>query len=67
MKAYSIFGDIQKSIELNLNRFDDMTKMSFMDLFKKVSAIEDMTEEDVVKEEEVKTEASFEYDKLITD
>ena len=64
MKAYSIFGDIQKSIELNLNRFDDMTKMSFMDLFKKVSAIEDMQEEDVLKEEENKTEASFDYNKL---
>jgi cobaltochelatase CobS len=65
MKAYSIFGDVQKSIELNLNRFDDMTKMSFMDLFKKVSAIEDMQEEDVLKEEENTTEASFEYDKLV--
>ena len=65
MKAYSIFGDIQKSIELNLNRFDDMTKMSFMDLFKKVSAIEDMQEEDVLKEDEVKTEASFDYNKLV--
>ena len=65
MKAYSIFGNIQKSIELNLNRFDDVTKMSFMDLFKKVSAIEDMSEEDVIKEEESETEASFEYDKLV--
>jgi len=65
MKAYSIFGDIQKSIELNLNRFDDMTKMSFMDLFKKVSAIEDMSEEDVVKEEESQTEASFNLDNLV--
>ena len=64
MKAYSIFGNIQKSIELNLNRFDDVTKMSFMDLFKKVSAIEDMSEEDIVKEEESQTEASFDLDKL---
>ena len=64
MKAYSIFGNIQKSIELNLNRFDDVTKMSFMDLFKKVSAIEDMSEEDVVKEEESQTEASFDLDKI---
>ena len=64
MKAYSIFGNIQKSIELNLNRFDDVTKMSFMDLFKKVSAIEDMSEEDIVKEEESQTEASFDLDKI---
>ena len=64
MKAYSIFGDIQKSIELNLNRFDDVTKMSFMDLFKKVSAIEDMTEEHLITEEDTTTEASFDLDKI---
>tara|TARA_B000000557_G_scaffold157515_1_gene127675 strand:+ start:5142 stop:6398 length:1257 start_codon:yes stop_codon:yes gene_type:complete len=60
MKAYSIFGNINKSIELNLNRFDDMTKMSFMDLFKKVSAIEDMAEEDVLIEDKDNTVASYE-------
>lgn len=60
MKAYSIFGNITKSIELNLNRFDDMTKMSFMDLFKKVSAIEDMAEEDVLIEDKDNTVASYE-------
>jgi len=59
MKAYSIFGDIQKSIELNLNRFDDVTKMSFMDLFRKVSAIEEMQEDDVVKIEDEETVASY--------
>ena len=59
MKAYSIFGDIQKSIELNLNRFDDVTKISFMDLFRKVSAIEEMQEDDVVKIEDEETVASY--------
>ncbi len=58
MKAYSIFENITKSIELNLNRFDDITKMSFLDLFKKVTAIEDMSEEQVVTEEP-NTTASF--------
>lgn len=56
MKAYSIFQNIQKSIELNLNRFDDITKMSFMDLFKKVSAIgdgEEESESDQVSEDTV--------------
>lgn len=67
MKAYSIFGNVQKSIELNLNRFDDMTKMSFMDLFRKVSAIEDMQEDGVIKEEENKTEASYDYSELTND
>ena len=65
MKAYSIFGNIQKSIELNLNRFDDITKMSFMDLFKKVSAIEDMSEEDTIKEGDGQTEASYDYNELV--
>lgn len=58
MKAYSIFENITKSIELNLNRFDDVTKMSFLDLFRKVTAIEDMTEEDVITDDQPTT-ASF--------
>ena len=52
MKAYSIFGNVQKSIELNLNRFDDVTKMSFIDLFKKVSAIEFAETEDTEESED---------------
>ena len=59
MKAYSIFQNITKSIELNLNRFDDVTKMSFLDLFRKVTAIEDMSEEDVVTDDGSDTTASF--------
>ena len=51
MKAYSIFGNVQKSVELNLNRFDSLTKMSFIDLFKKVSAIE-FSETDDTEESE---------------
>ena len=58
MKAYSIFENITKSIELNLNRFDDVTKMSFLDLFRKVTAIEDMTEEEVITDDQPTT-ASF--------
>jgi hypothetical protein len=59
MKAYSIFSNIQKSIELNLNRFDDITKMSFMDLFKKVSAIGDEEEESENIKEPEDTVASY--------
>ena len=36
VKAFSIFGDKMKSIELCLNRFDDITKSSFLDLYTKV-------------------------------
>ena len=64
MKAYSIFGDVQKSIELNLNRFDDVTKMSFIDLFKKVSAIEFTEIEDIEDEETVASYIKFERKKI---
>ncbi len=35
-KAYSIFGDRMKSIDLCINRFDEDTKLSFRDLYTKV-------------------------------
>ena len=37
-KAYKIFGDRMKAIELCVNRFDTETKMAFMDLYSKVDA-----------------------------
>ena len=37
-KAYSIFKDRMKSIELCLNRFDTETKTAFLDLYTKVDA-----------------------------
>ena len=36
VKAYSIFGDKTKAIEVCLNRFDDETKQSFIELYDKV-------------------------------
>ena len=38
VKAFSIFGDKMKSIELCVSRFDDDTKESFMDLYTKIDA-----------------------------
>lgn len=35
-KAYQMFEDIEKSIKLCLNRFDDNTKESFFDMFTKI-------------------------------
>jgi hypothetical protein len=35
-KAYAIFGDKMKAIELCVNRFDEETKTSFLDLYTKV-------------------------------
>jgi hypothetical protein len=37
-KTYGVFGNKLKAIELCLNRFDDDTKMSFLDLYSKVDA-----------------------------
>lgn len=38
VKAFSIFGDRLKAVELCVARFDDETKESFLDLYKKVDA-----------------------------
>jgi len=37
-KAYEIFGDRMKAITLCVNRFDEETKMAFLDLYSKVDA-----------------------------
>lgn len=38
VKTFSVFGDKMKSIGLCLNRFDDDTKTSFLDLYSKLDA-----------------------------
>jgi MoxR-like ATPase len=38
VKAYAMFNDRQKAIELCTNRFDDETKTAFLDLYSKVDA-----------------------------
>ena len=42
VKAFSIFEDKMKAIELCVSRFDDDTKESFLDLYTKVDAGEDI-------------------------
>lgn len=37
VRAYSIFKDKKKAVELCINRFDDITRNAFADLFEKVS------------------------------
>ena len=37
VRAYSIFKDTQKSVELCCNRFDDVTRTAFIDLFNKIA------------------------------
>jgi len=49
VRAYSIFGDKVKAIQVCLNRFDDETKGAFMDLYDKVDADVDIKAEDEVQ------------------
>ena len=56
VKAFAIFGDKMKSIELCVARFDEDTKASFMDLYTKIdSGIEVGT----VEEDTTETEDAF--------
>ena len=51
VKAFAIFGDKMKSLELCVARFDDDTKASFMDLYTKIDAGINVGEEEEIKEE----------------
>jgi cobaltochelatase CobS len=45
VKAFAIFGDKMKAIELCVARFDEDTKASFMDLYTKIDAGVDVSGE----------------------
>ena len=47
IRAYSIFGDKAKAIQVCVNRFDDETKQSFLELYDKVDADFQMPTEEV--------------------
>ena len=49
IRAYSIFGNKAKAIEVCVNRFDDETKQAFMELYDKVDADFQMPVDDEVK------------------
>ena len=55
-KAFAIFNDKAKSIELCISRFDTDTKESFLDLYSKIDAginpLEEVSEEDNIATEE---------------
>ncbi|MCS5612257.1 MAG: MoxR family ATPase, partial [Candidatus Poribacteria bacterium] len=58
VKAFAIFGDKMKAIELCVARFDEDTKASFMDLYTKIDAGINVTEEETISEVEDDTEAA---------
>ena len=49
VRAYSIFNNKAKAIQVCVNRFDDETKQSFLELYDKVDADFEMPNEDEVK------------------
>ena len=60
-KAFSIFGDRLKAVELCVARFDEETKESFVDLYKKIDAdakspADDTVEEAAGNDDRVKTD-----------
>ena len=62
VKAFAIFKDKMKAIELCVARFDDDTKESFMDLYTKVDAGVELTDENQTEEildDETSDEPSF--------
>jgi len=59
VKAFAIFGDKMKSIELCVARFDEDTKASFMDLYSKIDAGINVGEEEEEIIYEVEEESPF--------
>ena len=45
VKAFNIFGDKAKAIEVCVNRFDDETKQAFLELYDKVDVDFEMPSE----------------------
>ena len=62
-KAFAIFKDKSKSIDLCVARFDEDTKVSFLDLYSKIDSginpLEEVSKEETEVEEEVEDENAF--------
>ena len=61
VKAYTIFKDKLKAIEMCTNRFDEDTKVSFVDLYAKVDAGVDLNEENSEEESEEEENSDMPY------
>ena len=60
--AFAIFGDRMKAIEMCVNRFDEDTKTSFLDLYSKIDAgvdLDETSEEEVTTVHEENSEESY--------
>ena len=63
VNAYAIFGDRKKAIEMCINRFDEDTKTSFLDLYSKCDS-EVVIEEESTEDFEVAKDETDEKDDL---
>ena len=61
VKAYTIFKDKLKAIEMCTNRFDEDTKVSFVDLYSKVDAGVDLNENSEEESEEEEENSDMPY------
>jgi len=59
VKAFSIFNDKRKAIELCINRFDDITRESFIELYEKIDAGMEVNPEESVSPTDEQIESSF--------
>ena len=59
VKTYGIYKDKLKSISMCLNRFDEDTKASFLDLYTKVDSTVDSSKETELSKEEMQKEVEF--------
>ena len=60
VRAFAIFNDKMKAINLCINRFDDITRQSFADLYEKVDAgLHEETEEPVSPTDQTDAEIPF--------
>ena len=62
IRAYSIFGDKAKAIQVCINRFDDETKTAFLELYDKIDADFQMPSTDSVEVLELTIEGGTELD-----
>ena len=62
VRAYSIFGDKAKAIQVCINRFDDETKTAFLELYDKIDADFQMPSTDSVEVLELTIEGGTEID-----
>ena len=53
VKAFAIFGDKMKSLDLCVARFDEDTKVSFLDLYSKIDAGVDLLAEENNESEKI--------------